>query len=152
TLNLDLRQYGRMEMFVHAESVQGQTGLRDDDLNAVIRIGNDFIGNYYEIKIPLKITAFGATSDTLIWPTANNVDIDLNRFTQLKMRRNNTGPSNVYYKETDENGKSYAILGNPNLGEVRGIFIGIENARLGLACTEAWFNELRLSNIDERGG
>ncbi|MBC8033116.1 MAG: cell surface protein SprA, partial [Chitinophagaceae bacterium] len=152
TLNLDLRQYGKMRMFIHAESVQAQTGLKDDDLSAVIRLGNDFIGNYYEIRIPLKITQFGATTDSLVWPSANELNLDLARLTSLKIQRNNTTPSNVYYKETDGDGKEYAILGNPNLGEVRGIFMGVENTNLAVACTEAWFNELRLSSLDEKGG
>ncbi len=152
TLNLDLRQYGKMQMFIHAESVQAQTSLRNDDLTAVIRVGNDFIGNYYEIRIPLKVTAFGATIDSLVWPTENELNLDLTRLTRLKISRNNSTPPNTYYKETDGDGKTYAILGNPNLGEVRGIFLGVENTRLPVACTEAWFNELRLSSIDEKGG
>jgi hypothetical protein len=30
------------------------TNFKDGDVLGVIRIGNDFAGNYYEIKIPLK--------------------------------------------------------------------------------------------------
>lgn len=152
TLNLDLRQYGKMQMFIHTESVQGQTPLKNDDLSAVIRIGNDFISNYYEIRIPLKVTEFGASVDTIVWPSANELNIDLNRLTRLKMQRNNSTPPNTYYRETDADGKAYGILGNPNLGEVRGVFLGVENTRLPVACTETWFNELRLSSIDEKGG
>src|SRR5206468_8189324 len=50
TMNLDMRQYGKLKMFIHAEKFAGSV-LDDNDLNAVIRIGNDFAGNYYEIKI-----------------------------------------------------------------------------------------------------
>ena len=39
-----------MSMFIHAESVQNALPLQDGDLNAVIRIGNDFSGNYYEVR------------------------------------------------------------------------------------------------------
>ena len=46
-------------MFVHAESVNGQRPLKDGDANVVVRIGQDFLNNYYEIKIPLKITPPG---------------------------------------------------------------------------------------------
>ncbi len=38
TMNLDMRQYGRLLMFIHAESVQGAQPIQDGDLNAVIRI------------------------------------------------------------------------------------------------------------------
>ncbi|MEO6000303.1 MAG: cell surface protein SprA, partial [Chitinophagaceae bacterium] len=154
TLNLDLRQYGRLQMFIHAESVAGSTTLKNNDLNAIIRIGNDFISNFYEIKIPLRIT--GTTTDqfkdSIVWPKSNELDLDLARLTQLKVKRNNTTAPSTYYTEKDADGKTYAILGNPNLGEVRGFFMGIQNLSVESICTEAWFNELRLSAIDEKGG
>ena len=156
TMNLDLRQYGRLQMFIHAEAVTGPNDLSDDDLNAVIRIGNDFINNYYEIKIPLKVTKWGATKDTDIWPEANNLDIALNDLIQLKIRRNNLpagDPRRIgYYTETNSNGGSYAIFGNPNLGEIRAFFIGVQNAKRETICTEVWMNELRLSHLNEQGG
>lgn len=46
-------------------------------------------------------------------------------------------------------------MGNPNLGEVQGYLIGIENAITGAnvpLSTEVWVDELRLSQIDEHGG
>lgn len=155
TMNLDLRQYGKMKMFVHAESVIGSPVLKDNDLSAVIRIGNDFVGNYYEIRIPLKITPPGQYNDAkadLVWPLENELDLSLQRLVKLKLSRNSAGQPNLYYRETDADGKSYAIFGNPNLGEVRGMFLGILNNTTGNICTEAWFNELRLAAIDENGG
>jgi cell surface protein SprA len=155
TMNLDLRQYGRLEMFVHAEdAVKPGTHINDGDLNAVIRIGNDFVSNFYEIKIPLKITPWGAYDSLAIWPAQNNLDFDLSNLTTLKNHRNqgpNPNPSS-YYKEAFPDGKTYAILGNPNLGEVRGIFMGIENKGQEQVNAEVWFNELRLSKLDEKGG
>ena len=44
------------------------------------------------------------------------------------------------------------ILGSPNLGEVRGMLMGLENVGQETVCAEAWFNELRLSQLDEKGG
>lgn len=153
TMNLDMRQYGRLSMFIHAESVQGAQQLQDGDLNGVIRIGSDFSGNYYEVKIPLQITDFGETDSLRIWPEVNNLDFQLNDLTELKKRRNKLGiPPSQYYKETLPNGRSYAIIGNPNLGEVRGMLMAVENAKLEAACTEVWFNELRFSQLDEKGG
>lgn len=153
TMNLDMRQYRRLQMFIHAESVRGFQQLTYGDLNAVIRIGNDFSGNYYEIKIPLRITDFGATDSADIWPAANYLDFDLDILTRLKSKRNRQGASNsTYFKEVMADGRSYAILGNPNLGEVRGILMGVENLTIESLCTEVWFNELRLSQLDEKGG
>jgi cell surface protein SprA len=49
-LNLDMRQYGKLSMFVHAESIPKYPEVKDKELNAVIRIGQDFLNNYYKLK------------------------------------------------------------------------------------------------------
>jgi cell surface protein SprA len=153
TMNLDMRQYGRLSMFIHAESVAGAQPILDGELYGVARIGNDFSGNYYEIRIPLKITPPGVTDSLRIWPEENNLDFSLQDLTDLKMRRNRAGiPPSQYYKETLPNGRTYAIIGNPSLGEVRGMLLAVENVGQENACTEIWFNELRFSNLDETGG
>ncbi len=152
TMNLDLRQYGRISMFVHAERVDPYR-LEDNNLNAVVRIGSDFVSNYYEVKIPLKLTPFGARDSLTIWPEQNNLDFDLNILTQLKSRRNrSTTAGSQYYSERFDDGKTYAIIGNPNLGEVRGMLLAVQNVAQENTCTEVWFNELRLSSLDEKGG
>ncbi|HEY8396487.1 MAG TPA: cell surface protein SprA, partial [Flavihumibacter sp.] len=155
TMNLDLRQYGEMKMFIHAESVVGAPAIQDNALSAVIRLGNDFVGNYYEIRIPLKVTPFGRYSESqadVVWPAENELNLSIQRLINLKLSRNNSSQNNLYYSETDSDGKTYAIYGNPNLGEVRGMFLGIVNNSGTPVCTEVWFNELRLSSLDESGG
>jgi cell surface protein SprA len=151
TINLDLRTYKQLQMYIHAESVKGSADIKDNELYAVIRLGNDLISNFYEIKIPLQITPWGTTADDAIWPLQNELDLSLDRLTKLKVSRNNNGQTFKYYQETDANGQQVAILGNPNLGEIRSFFIGIENHSRPDACFEAWFNELRLSGLDEHG-
>ena len=139
-------------MFIHAESVTGAQTIQDGDMIGVIRLGNDFSGNYYEIKIPLKITLPNETDSLKIWPEINNLDFALDDLIKVKERRNKFSNNSLYYKETLPNGRSYAIFGNPNLGEVKGIMLGVENLKLESLCTEVWFNELRLSGLDEKGG
>jgi cell surface protein SprA len=152
TFNMDMRQYGRLSMFIHAESAPGSI-IEDGDMNGVVRIGNDFSGNYYEIKIPLKITLPGTTDSLKIWPDVNNLDFDLSELTDLKFRRNAAAvPPSQYYRETKPDGRSYAIIGNPNLGEVKGMLLAVENVKQETICTEVWFNELRFSKLDEDGG
>ena len=151
TMNLDLRQYKQLQMYIHAESVKSSSDIKDDELYAVIRVGNDLISNFYELKIPLKMTPWGTGDDNQIWPAKNELDLALDRLTKLKVSRNTNGQTFKYYQETEGDGKQYAILGNPNLGEVRVIFIGVENRNHPDACTEIWFNELRLSGLDEHG-
>src|SRR6266700_5757662 len=51
----DLRQFGSLKLYIHAEKTLG-TQLNDNDLTDVVRIGSDFVSNYYEVRIPLKLT------------------------------------------------------------------------------------------------
>ncbi len=153
TTNLDLRRYGNMDMFIHWEAATSLDQYSDNDLTAIIRFGSDFVSNYYEVRIPLKKTLWHATSDTAIWPTLNNLNLQLQRLITLKTDRNNQGQPGVYYKETDAaTGRTYAILGNPNLGAVDAFFLGVQNQTPGAKCVEVWFNELRLTDISEQGG
>lgn len=160
TMNLDMRQYGTLNMFVHAESVPGSQPINNNQLNAVIRIGDDFQNNFYEIKIPLTVTRPGTYPNTdvgqrSVWPDSNILNFDLQELVQLKMRRNkNVQNITGYYQETIGN-KSFAIKGNPNLGEVTAFLIGVENTNLSdgvPADAEVWVNELRLSKLNEKGG
>ncbi|MCX6298658.1 MAG: cell surface protein SprA [Bacteroidetes bacterium] len=158
SMNLDMRQYGKLSMFIHAESLAGQRQLKDKEINAVIRIGQDFLNNYYEIKIPLHITAPGTYAkgqEDKVWPTENNLDFSLRELIDLKLRRNGTmaAMGSIYRERIGD--KTYSIMGNPNLGEVRGLLVGIENPYVldgPIVNTEVWINELRLSELDENGG
>ncbi|HUR12219.1 MAG TPA: cell surface protein SprA [Flavitalea sp.] len=152
TMNLDLRQYGKMLMYTHVESGGLTDNLNDDDVYSVVRFGNDLINNYYEIRTPLKKTPWGTTSDVNIWPDVNNLVLNLDQLTNLKLQRNSSGNTNTYFKRVETNGIEYAIMGNPNLGEVRIFFLGLENRRREDICTEVWFNELRLAELNEKGG
>jgi cell surface protein SprA len=156
TMNLDMRQYGRLQMFIHAEGRGQDAAIQDKSLTAVVRIGNDFQGNYYEIRIPLQKTNWNESDSFRIWPVVNNLDFDLDELPRLKQRRNalNIPPSD-YYSETMPDGRTYAVFGNPNNGEVKGMMLGVENTNPlgdGDACAEVWFNELRFSKLDEKGG
>ncbi|HCL83555.1 MAG TPA: cell surface protein SprA, partial [Chitinophagaceae bacterium] len=151
--NYDLRRYGKMDMFIHAEARGGPTGAVTGQLAAVVRLGSDFINNFYEIRIPLEVTSWGATLPADIWPDSNNLNLTLQRLIQLKTDRNASGNTSGYYQEIDTaNKRSYSIYGNPNLGQVQAIFLGVQNISSVPVCTEAWFDELRLSNIDDQAG
>ncbi len=158
TFNLDMRQYGKLSMFVHAESIIGQRVVADGDLNAVIRIGQDFLNNYYEVKVPLKVTPpkqYAKGEEEKVWPPENNLDFDLQDLIQIKTRRNkmNPMPLGIYREQIDN--KTISVYGNPNLGEVRSMLVGVENPYEpdGLPIdAEVWINELRFSRLDEEGG
>ena len=56
----DLRNYKRMQMWVHAESLIGDlTELKSGDLSLFVRMGTDVKNNYYEYEIPLTLTPHG---------------------------------------------------------------------------------------------
>lgn len=161
--NVDMRQFGRLRMFLHAESQIGQAPLKDGDLRAFIRVGSDFINNYYEYQVPLKITAAGSTSDLAIWPVENNVDLAFDDLVAVKNERNAAGlPSYVPYSKTDASGHTIVIVGNPNVGEAKTIMLGVLNPKkdasnptddgLDNKCTEVWFNELRMTGLNEKPG
>ncbi|MBK7375234.1 MAG: cell surface protein SprA [Chitinophagaceae bacterium] len=163
--NRDLRQFRKLEMYIHAEESQKVSpNLKDKDLTAVIRMGTDFVNNYYEIRIPLNLTPLNAATlfdpnsnaynDTL-WIPGNSLNIDLQTLVRLKQNRNEdvTASPSVIYRQPQGSGQTYSVMGNPNLAEIRGVLIGIENTNsLNPACAEVWVNELRLSSIDETGG
>ena len=59
-MTIDMINYGRLKMFLHAEAPP-ESNVNDDEVTAFIRLGTDFTDNYYEIEVPLKITPSGST-------------------------------------------------------------------------------------------
>lgn len=154
-VNLDLRRFRQLSMFIHAETAQGaMRPVQNNDLVAVMRIGSDFLSNYYEIRIPLKITQPGQSAATDVWPVENNMDFSLGELTAVKTLRNSSGasPGVIFRKQLGN--KTFSLLGNPNLGQAQVILFGVENHTPSNADADAevWINELRLSSIDQRGG
>ncbi len=161
TFNNDLRMYRKLNMFIHAEELVpsdvAYTPLANNAVQAVVRIGQDILTNYYEIRIPLHITRPAGQTIVLdsIWPEVNSLDFAMQELIDLKDRRNQSpGWSPTIYYSEQMDGRTYGIFGNPNLAEVRTIFIGVENPEesgVSRMSTEIWVNELRLSNINENG-
>ena len=69
-VGVHLFNYGRIKMFLHANSLS-----EDDELRAFLRLGTDFDQNYYEIEIPLKISDASNPnpSDRDVWPEENEI-------------------------------------------------------------------------------
>ncbi len=171
---LDMRVYKKMKMFVHVEegALPGLGGLTDQiddgDLSMFIRFGSDFENNYYEYEIPLTVSQpEGApvlgdnTYRRYIWPEANEFDFDLSIFKDLKLDRNGDpgGDLQMVYEQEimkEIGGKMFTqyarVKGNPNIGLVRGVLIGVRNNDSKEHCASVWVNELRLSGLDDRAG
>jgi len=164
-INLDLRQYKHLKLFIHEEGQEGQPDLRTGDLTAFIRLGSDFTNNYYEYEIPLTPTplnqpATGTNNPSLVWPDANQMDIVLRDLVSVKETRNQLGiPVNTPYT-VDMNGAKVTVIGNPDLGDVVTAMLGVRNPKNSPVdaddgqpkCAIIWFDELRLEGFDENGG
>ncbi len=171
-LTLDLRRYKRLQMFVHANRVDGQLPVRDKEVTAFIRIGSDFKDNYYQYEVPLKITPDGSYSNSntsereQVWPDINSMEIVLRDFIDLKLKRNAVNfPRTESYTITDAKGNLLSIKGNPDIGSSKTVMLGIRNPSVSdpqnplsdgddgqAKCVEVWFNELRVSEFEEFGG
>ena len=163
---LDLRRYKHLQMFVHANHLIDDTSLADDQLAVFVRLGSDYRNNYYEYLIPLKLTPdrndynkYNLDDCRAVWPKENMLDIDLSLFTQLKKARNKaratgTASYTVEYSEYDPDNANnrISIMGNPSLGEVKTMIIGVRNLSGSLRSGEVWVNELRLQEVVNKGG
>ena len=171
-VNLDIRQYRRLRMEVHAEAMIGQP-LQDDELTVFIRMGSDYKGNFYEYELPVKLTKPGRYDNksdaerAIVWPVENSFNIDLSILQDAKQERNrqmqlpgsSLSVSDVFVYLHD--GVRISVSGNPNMSNVRVIMIGVRNpikTRNSMAddgnpkSGEVWINELRLSDFVENGG
>ncbi len=161
-VGVDMRQFKGLRMFIHAESRVGQTPLKNGDLRALVRIGSDFTNNYYEYQIPLTITQPGGNTAEVVWPEANRLDLILSDLVNAKAQRNAKGlPSFIPYEVTDPKGNTIIIVGNPNIGDAKTMLLGVANPKKtaqtpnddGMAkCVEVWFNELRMTGLNEKPG
>ena len=158
---LDMRSFKRLNLFVHAEEVLDETPLRDGDLTAFIRIGSDYVNNFYEYEIPLKLTNHYDNDPNRIWPQENIIDILLDSLALVKQRRNFANASFVKpYSMWDSKGNRITVVGSPDLSRIKTIMMGVRNPKAtGVGnddgmdkCGIVWFNELRLTDFDEKGG
>ncbi|MEN9699467.1 MAG: cell surface protein SprA [Bacteroidota bacterium] len=171
-VQFDVRTYKKLKLFVHAESVV-QNQLKDDELTVFVRLGTDYVENYYEYEMPMKVTDWYATNPDLIWPADNNIEIIFDNLLQLKMERNEKlqqgvpGVSNlVEYQKVDPNNPNnhIKVKGSPNLQGVKTIMIGVRNPSKSdpnntwttdngdAECVNVWVNEMRLTDFMSDGG
>jgi cell surface protein SprA len=173
-VSIDMRQFKKLKMFLHAESLPGEIALQDDQMVGFIRFGNDFTQNFYQIEIPLKVTTATSTSGSnctpqsaeLVWPQDNEIDLSLALLTRMKILAMSVDLSTlpadgIYYPDSDptkpdgdgSNNLRLGIRGNPNFGLVRTLMVGVKNSDIRNDIKgEVWFNELRLADMDNQGG
>ncbi|GGD33742.1 T9SS outer membrane translocon Sov/SprA [Flavobacterium orientale] len=178
-IEMDFRQFNKLRMFLHAEALPTEgndaNGLKDDEMIAFVRFGNDFTENFYQVEIPLKVTQHFSVSPEDIWPKENEMELTMALLTKLKILNiNGTAPTpdafGISFVDETELDPSMAnketaklrlgIKGNPNFGLVRTIMIGLKNGTTNQEVHsmerdirgEVWFNELRVSDMNNQGG
>ena len=159
-------------MFMHAEDGVSP-GFTDGDIIGFVRLGNDLSENYYQIEIPLQESPSGSLNAQSVWPVINEIDLPISALETIKSLSilNGTLGSDqpIFYDvvNDDVNEESVnefspldvgeqriSIKGNPNFGDIRTLMIGVKNPSQDNmdVCAEVWFNELRLSDMDNEGG
>lgn len=162
--SLDLRRYKHLQMFTHANSLEGRDEVESGQTSLFIRLASDYKSNFYEYEIPLTVTPAGKYPNSeagarQVWPEENMLDIDLSLFTNAKRNRNRakslglSSYSQLYSEyDPDKPANKVSVMGNPSLGEVRTIMIGVRNNSRRSQCVEVWANELRLQEFSNNGG
>ncbi len=163
----DLRNYSRMQMWVHAESlIDDVSSLRSGDLSVFIRLGTDVKNNFYEYEVPLQLTPHGFYYDNpvdraKVWPAANFLDFNLQSLVNLKLERNaakRAEQSGVGFgtpfttRDPDNEQNTMTVVGNPSLSDVRVMLIGIRNRSANTKSGTVWVNELKVTDFNESGG
>ncbi|MDE6612025.1 MAG: cell surface protein SprA, partial [Muribaculaceae bacterium] len=165
---LDLRNYKRLQMWVHAEAlIDNATALRSGEMSVFVRLGTDVKSNYYEYEIPLELTPPGvynrylSSDQYIVWPRSNFLDLKLQSLVELKKQRNRAkraeesgvGYGTLYTGRDPENERNrMGVIGNPSLSDVRVILIGVRNNAATQKDGIVWVNELKVTDFDEAGG
>ena len=164
--NYDMRYYNRLQMFAHANALEvNTTNLQNNQLALFVRLGSDYNNNYYEYEIPLKLTPPGKYNGYVgadcaaVWPQENMLDLDFKKLTQLKKARNLLKAQgkitlNQLYSEYDSDNQAnrISVKGNPSLGNISTMMIGVRNLSSEVKDGEIWVNELRLLEPESEGG
>ncbi|MDR2475057.1 MAG: cell surface protein SprA, partial [Bacteroidales bacterium] len=104
---------------------------------------------------------YSAIDQLSVWPRENMIDILFEKFTDLKLRRNEekrkAGSDVTFYTpyysyDSDNPRNKITIVGNPSLSEVKTVMIGVRNNSNTRKSVEVWVNELRLTDFNEDGG
>lgn len=165
-LNKDLRNYKHLQMFVHANALEGEEGMvEDNQMSVFLRLGSDYKSNYYEYEVPLKLTPKGyydiysPAACEQVWPEENMIDIDFSVLTDVKRERNKARAdgsasfTKLYYTyDPNRPQNKVSVMGNPSLGEVKTMMIGVRNNSRRTGSVEVWVNELRMQDYSNEGG
>lgn len=176
---LNLLNYSNMRMFVHGEGYNHR-----EEAELVMRFGNDLENNFYEYRQPVTPSdpfypyqdGYDPSNSGQLLEEArqvwlydeNSMNIVLSAFNQLKQLRDQEGDGDLsqLYERRDiledaVPGAVVAIRGNPSLGRVSEVGMGIRNpydpqnpdaGGTPILDAQFWLNELRVSGFDNEKG
>ena len=182
-VNVDMRQFKKLRMFLHAEALPSANGsgpesgsLQDNEISGFLRFGTDFTDNFYQVEKPLRVTPYASNARVdadEVWLEDNEIVVSLSAITKLKLMalggQITPDVDNIYRMEASlldpslPPGLVIGVKGNPNFGYIRTLMVGVRNNTIVLNASdrsapirhirgEVWFNELRLSDMDNKGG
>ena len=176
---MDLLKYSNVRMYVH---MHGNTPLGPidtrDELKIFVRLGSNESTDFYEYEQPLSPSPPGVIEPNALWQTnqmvdgrvrdLNSVNIVLAALNQLKVARDldNGRLDAIYWSDVHDvslspniddfapPGTRLGIKGNPSLGRVNSIVIGVRSPEGSqvIETAEVWVNELRVTGYDESNG
>ena len=155
---IDMRRYKKLELFVHAEDIKAgaSSNQLDENTKFFIRFGSDATDNYYEYEASLQYTPKNAKSPLEIWPAENNVDLEIQNFVDAKLKRDQDAANLIgyryHYTDYGDTNKKIYIKGRPTLGNITTMMIGVRNLQAQSKDLILWVNEIRLSEIVNKGG
>jgi cell surface protein SprA len=172
-----LRMFIHAENYNTSDPSGTEYPFEDRDLSAFLRMGNDLTNNYYQIEVPLIPSSNNTSIANQVWPRENEIDLPLEILKKIKASKINGAifSTDISYFDVGEDGSfvsfsnidanglpntpigvntkyRIAIKGNPSLGSIRNLMLGVKNNSNLPRSGEVWFNELRLSDMDNKGG
>lgn len=155
TMFADLRNYSHLELLSHIHAIgENSSTLHAGDISLFIRIGSDLNHHFYQYELPLEPTPHGffnnySSADRLtVWPLNNHLSIDLERLIQEKIEL----LSGTNTNQVRNSSSPFTVVGNPSLGNIRVVMIGIKNNSSHNQSVQVWANDLRLRTSNNQNG
>ncbi|MFQ5709211.1 MAG: cell surface protein SprA [bacterium] len=135
--------YDRIKMFVHGIDHKGtHMTPNSSSVEYFFRFGAD-VNNYYEYRAKIYPG----------WDQRNHMNVFLQDFTRLKKDSTFFDARSGVFVNSLGDSASLRVKGNPSLTNVKTLIIGIKNLDANVPFDgEVWFNELRLSNVQQDKG
>ena len=159
-VTFNLLNYKELDMDLHAETNDPST--KDGDMNAFLRLGTDLTQNYYEIEVPLYLSAHGSSDPNEIWKPQNQINMQIQTLIDTKLERDRLTSNKTSAYSKTVGGQNINIVGNPDLSTVIVSMIGMRNPAtnsltgrsddISPKSASIWADELRVTDFQNQAG